>query len=889
MAIEILRSRQLNLPQTINPLVHTKLNVRPPSDVRDDVVKHILSAPKENFNFNFEQAIKITKDRLATVSVERKQSRLSRRLENLEVLRNFLSTHPNAELKYFLGWGAESRFSKANSNVSQFDTAFVSIDGDLVALQLDSSVEIQQLESQFEWSDGDKVEHHTLKIEVDSESEKLRDIFEYQEQSYSRESLKEVDILSTDSEDNGFKAAFSKASQNSLFCGASEDFLRAMQSQVNIVDLKPTTRHRCSSHSCSLHHAHHNHDVELETKPKPSSFFEIEEIKHSQGRIFKTEHSHFKLKSVVEKEEKACCSLFKMIDPKSEGCPCCTAGLDFDEFAAAVIKIINQSSETGHSSLHSLADFHSSVHLGVSLGVAFPFAVVGLVAAKRNVEGCWDNLKVINEVISSVGTFIEGIQRLGGEHYVQDDDIRNAVVTRLEAYKDTLEYSKFDTRFNLAIPGVVNGAASSFVLSSVIWHNPFALPVIAGYSAGQLARNLYDLSRVWNRQISHQSTEELQGLLENSVDQDVISALKEAGEKKANQIGESKRAFHASNALGFASFTVGAVLTFISIPALAVGVGAATLPIGLALLGAGAASTGVMNNIWPIKFKPANGDLGVDRTTLTLKKCLEELGARREQKTLLKESKERTLEPNTFRKFLYKVLSAMPWGEKPGERYRHADNLRLFKEASGEFARHRNTLLSGLLRNKSLDSSELDHRDKLLSNLDNSSITGKDRFDLQWDVCKELGIQEDVINVFIEDFFEDNHAHHDHHHHHHHAHGDHHSHINEEGESHRSIKKKISDISKRVYNYVFKSNDSCCGHAHTDEDFRHMLSHSDLFVVEDDGRIGVDTSDFKARKSLGKAIDFYLHNGYIERLRYQQYGLDEYYWALKKRIDQQSA
>ena len=86
-----------------------------------------------------------------------------------------------------------------------------------------------------------------------------------------------------------------------------------------------------------------------------------------------------------------------------------------------------------------------------------------------------------------------------------------------------------------------------------------------------------------------------------------------AGTKKVNQIGKSKRVFYGCNSLGFASFTAGAILTFVSIPALGVGVGAATLPVGLTLLGLGAASTGVMNNVWPLKFKPRNGDLGIDR------------------------------------------------------------------------------------------------------------------------------------------------------------------------------------------------------------------------------------------------------------------------------------
>ena len=134
------------------------------------------------------------------------------------------------------------------------------------------------------------------------------------------------------------------------------------------------------------------------------------------------------------------------------------------------------------------------------------------------------------------------------------------------------------------------------------------MPVIGAYSACQTGRNVYELIRTWNR------------ILPENLE---IKPLEIAGTKKVNQITKSKRKFYSSNALGFLIFTVGAIVLFLSIIAVIPGLGA--LIAGIVLLTVGALSTGIMNNIWTNKFKPRNGNLGVDRKELNCWRHLKKL------------------------------------------------------------------------------------------------------------------------------------------------------------------------------------------------------------------------------------------------------------------------
>ena len=110
---------------------------------------------------------------------------------------------------------------------------------------------------------------------------------------------------------------------------------------------------------------------------------------------------------------------------------------------------------------------------------------------------------------------------------------------------------------------------------------------------GASQRNGYDLWRTWNEILPEKTREE-------------VELNMNVGIRKINQITDSKRKFYATNTLGFAAFTAGAVITTVS--ALSV-VGAPGIIVGVPLLAAGAVSTGITNNIWTNKFKPRNGQL----------------------------------------------------------------------------------------------------------------------------------------------------------------------------------------------------------------------------------------------------------------------------------------
>ena len=57
------------------------------------------------------------------------------------------------------------------------------------------------------------------------------------------------------------------------------------------------------------------------------------------------------------------------------------------------------------------------------------------------------------------------------------------------------------------------------------------------------------------------------------------------------------------------------------------------------------------------------------------------------------------------------------------------------------------------------------------------------------------------------------------------------------------------------------------------------LSHQNPGILFIPGTFLVDLGD---NRIINRAIDFYMHFGYVGKLRYEQYGLNDYYWALRK-------
>ena len=355
-----------------------------------------------------------------------------------------------------------------------------------------------------------------------------------------------------------------------------------------------------------MHHSHGDH-VHFNLRRKSDhehSHENHDEHRDSDGHHDHHEdHEHHKHDEHCEPCEGGDSSSKKQIGKNDEGCPCCAAAIDLDEVATALNEIVKGGNLEAHKhSLGGLADFSSSTHWGIFLGIAGPLALIGLTAAFRNIKGTINNKSKLDDVIKGLEEDIAGYKERRDNASGKDKQDLSGVIQRLEAFGETLKYSEFDTKFNLVVPGFINGAASTAVLSSAIVSSPWALPIIALYAGCQTVRNSYDLWRTWNRILP----EEIREAVQLNV---------KVGVRKINQITDSKRKFYAANTLGFAAFTAGALITTLS--ALSV-VGAPGLIAGIPLLAAGAVSTGITNNIWTNKFKPRNGDLGIERTKLDL-------------------------------------------------------------------------------------------------------------------------------------------------------------------------------------------------------------------------------------------------------------------------------
>ena len=312
-----------------------------------------------------------------------------------------------------------------------------------------------------------------------------------------------------------------------------------------------------------------------------------------------------------------------------EGCPCCLAGLDFDEFAVALKEIVGKAGPEGGHGIW--ADFKSAGHWSLFSFLTAPLALIGLAAAVRNVKGTINTLKILQKMI----------KRLEKVMATTKDPAQKE---KLQAFHKTLTYSRFDAIFNLSVPGIINGCASFFVLTTVIVELPLALPVIALYAGCQAIRNAYDLKRAL-----------LSPLKRKENDNDAM----QAGKKKWNQVMRSKRRFSAANILGFTCFMTGATLLVASFPLLGLGVGPAVFLCGIAMCALGAASTGYMNNVWPAKFKPRNADLGVPRSELSREKTMEEIGVRRTQKKWLEPLRHEMTKKQKFQRAFLVFKSAM--------------------------------------------------------------------------------------------------------------------------------------------------------------------------------------------------------------------------------------
>ncbi len=617
------------------------------------------------------------------------------------------------------------------------------------------------------------------------------------------------------------------------------------------------------SHDHHHHEHHHNHDHSAESAISEEYRYHLSSHTHGDHSHFnlsrKTHHDHGHSHDDHHRDHKHShgsehahdedcgdCddgSHKKFMARSDEGCPCCVASIDLDEVATALNEIAKNGSNTethGHS-LGELADFSSGVRWGIFLGISGPMALIGLTAAIRNIKGTLSNRKKLEAVIKGLEEDISRYEERRDKAKGKDKEDLGDVIKRLEAFRETLKYSKFDTNFNLAVPGVINGAASTIVLSSAIVSSPWALPVIALYAGCQTMRNGYDLWRTWNRILPEEVREEVQ--LNMNV-----------GIRKINQITDSKRKFYAANTLGFAAFTAGAVITTLS--ALSV-VGLPGLAVGIPLLAAGAVSTGITNNIWTAKFKPRNGDLGIDRTELDLDTIKQEIGERREIKKLLKNYRDKHLPAKLGKRFGCSLLSSLPFCSEKGQKLLHGVNQSRISESDSS-DKDRLDLLERAINAKVVLKKAGNHKEtdpllKKISGLEKISEAEKGKFGLVsfdkkkpiceqiFSACRELEIDTMVLDRFIK-------------------------------------------------NAIIKSSDEHESSIKTKDEYFEKLRKSSLFTIDGD-EVTFDLKALEGNQEMKKAfmnsLEECLLFDYVEKLKYEQYGLNDFYWALDKQNKKQ--
>lgn len=555
------------------------------------------------------------------------------------------------------------------------------------------------------------------------------------------------------------------------------------------------------------------------------------EIDLVQQKVSHGNHSHDQwqtidgIKKVLEKS-------LLIMGEQEEGCPCCLAGLDFDEFAVALKEIGTGIGDHGHGS--PIADLTSATHWGIFLGLSGPFSLIGLTAAIRNIKGTRLTVSKISEICAALKKDIAAT-KAQGNHEAAD---------KMKAFYNTLRYSYFDNRFNFWVPGVINGVASSLVLSSLVIDLPLALPAIALYAGCQTARNAYDLKRVCKPDLK-------------ATQQDDPDTAQ--GKQKVNQVMQSKRRFTLSNAIGFSVFTAGAALTFASLPLFGLGIGAVTLPVGLAMLTLGAASTGYMNNVWPRKFKPRNGELGISRLLLDGKRCLQEVARRRQNKLALKPLRKTVSSSQPWARRWLVFKSAMPELADflPASWARRAKKIKWLPVTGSSV----NQLIHDFDRARAAKCHEspaesVNVQKQRLACLQTivgqeqnvDGLSEKERLLLSWQYLGKLGVQGDFIeNWLSESGYQPQKNDHSH------DHGDSCGHACSH-QHHHAPTSHMADAGFRQKHRNWVSFN-----------FHHMLAH-------------LKESDLP---QLNAAIDFYLGRTYFGRMRYQQYGLIDFFNQLR--------
>jgi hypothetical protein len=426
--------------------------------------------------------------------------------------------------------------------------------------------------------------------------------------------------------------------------------------------------------------------------------YELVEIKHGH-------HTHAELIS----SDRA--KLVKFL----EGCKCCQVGVDLDE-ALGAAKANHEKAESLSGKTLDL----SGQELVLWGSVIAPLSIIGLTAAYRNITGGIRTLKQLNEKIA----YFEAIEN-------KTDTEKTLLLN--------LYYSKFDSIWNIAVPGFLTAVSSGLMLASPIWASPYALPVLSGYGYLMGARNIGDIIRI--QRLKSPEVEEAQ------------SETEKIALQKIKEIRNRKTAFFSMNSLMFFAMGTGALLLFLGIAASAVFTGGASVVgIGIGLLVAGAIGSSYSNNTSSKKFRPRNGALnGIDRRKLTKADCLHHLGVTKRNKTILKQfiaNQSPTTRGTKLKKCGWKLLSALPFLSKTATRRLHHLNLQTIKKHHDAITKNRSDLLESLVKNQNRPVSQ---ESGLMKDLEH---------------FEQLGLLDAVVQTYAKKTLPDPHEHHHHSHHH---------------------------------------------------------------------------------------------------------------------------
>ena len=584
----------------------------------------------------------------------------------------------------------------------------------------------------------------------------------------------------------------------------------------------------------------------------------IEKIKKDVKEFIADKH--------ISNEHKALILLIFLAQGKfSEGCPCCGQALDLDELVA-----FSKIDSADNTRLYDIANDGPTMPAELGLPIA-GLALLGLTASLRNINGARATQAMVKELKTKIQYSIALI-KLTTPDWEKNTELKNKLIS-LKAHLITLDVSLTDAKFNMWIPGVLNGIASLSVGLSPLIKTPFGLLPMAMYGLSQSARNAWDLKRVWSQSIPKPPPKNDTKPLDQNVTH---------GVQKINQFGKTKRTFYGFNGLNFACLGVGGLLAVCSLPALGLGVGAATLPIGIALFAYGAGSTAIGNNIWPKKFSPKNGDLGCDRASLNSDTCLSTIGKKRQLKTILKQhvttdckdtqttriaclgiqllkalpnpslpkciscipQKMAPYVPKRLKTFGAQLIKAcptlprLPTGIENGINMEHAIKQTQFKKSKDSISNARRSVLDELL-DVSMSTEER-QQFNATHKPPSANSTDFEQLQYEWALCNALGIHHHIAQLLITS-----------------------------EKTHRSPQSSSGK----------DCTDSCCSGTSLAQ-WTKDLSELDIFNIETGG-LKNDLSQDQIN-TVREKIEWFLYFEWIEILRYEERGLIDFYWARKR-------